>query len=53
VPVIAVTSTSLQLDEPLAASDVLGIALILAGLLVLAAYAVIQHRAVTGVAAPE
>ena len=53
VPVVAVTSTSWQLGEPLAPSDGLGIALILGGLVILTVCALLQHRAVTGVAAPE
>jgi len=53
VPVIAVVATSWQLGERLATADVWGIALIVAGLAVLATQALIAHRSVTGVAAAE
>jgi len=53
VPVIAVTSTSLQLGEPLAAGDLLGMALIVLGLVVLSWQAIARHRANLVGAAPE
>ena len=53
VPVIAVTSTSLQLGEPLAGSDIAGMALIVLGLVVLSWRAIAQHRAALHTAAQE
>ncbi|MGE0486427.1 MAG: DMT family transporter [Gammaproteobacteria bacterium] len=53
VPVIAVISSSWQLGEYLAASDLAGIVAIVLGLALLAVHALLQHRSVTGTAAPE
>ncbi len=52
-PVVAVTSTSLQLGEPLAGSDVLGMALIVLGLVVLSWKAIYKHRAALLTTTPD
>ncbi|MEX2479500.1 MAG: DMT family transporter, partial [Gammaproteobacteria bacterium] len=48
VPVVAVASSSWQLDETLAFGDLLGITAIVAGLALLAIQALQAHRSVTG-----
>jgi drug/metabolite transporter (DMT)-like permease len=52
-PVVAVTSTSLQLGEPLAGSDVFGMALIVLGLVVLSWQAIYKHRAALLTSPPD
>lgn len=53
VPVIAVAATSLQLGEPLLASDLLGMSLIVLGLVILSWRAIVRHRADTRADTPE
>jgi drug/metabolite transporter (DMT)-like permease len=53
VPVIAVASSSWQLDEVLAPGDIAGMGAIVLGLALLAAEALHSHRSVTGTTAPE